>query len=220
VRALDELMRGPHDSRGKPLYAPFPYDAGIADPAFHRMHFGASQSGEMSSADARLGFDSLRYLALTPPEPTFDPMKFDFDRDPARLAETARILDADSVFLGTFRERRKLILYHGMSDQGLSPLDTADWYERLRAANGSDVRDWARLFLVPGMTHCAGGPSTDRFDMLTAIQSWVEEGRAPERIVARGKTFPNVTRPLCPYPTVARYAGGDPNSEGSFVCKE
>ena len=140
--------------------------------------------------------------------------ELDFDH------ETAKILDADSVFLGTFKQHGKLILYHGMSDQGLSPLDTADWYERVRAANGSDVRDWARLFLVPGMTHCAGGPSTDRFDMLTAIQSWVEEGRAPDRIVAHGKTFPNVTRPLCPYPTVARYAGGGANSEVSFICKE
>ena len=82
------------------------------------------------------------------------------------------------------------------------------------------MRDWVRLFLVPGMTHCAGGPATDRFDMLTTIQSWVEEGRAPDRIVARGKTFPDATRPLCPYPTVARYAGGDPKSEASFVCKE
>ncbi len=157
---------------------------------------------------------------MTPPDPAFDPMQFDFDRDPRRLLETAKINDADSVFLESFARHGKLILYHGMSDQGLSPLDTANWYDRLQAANGPGVHDWARLFLIPGMTHCNGGPATDQFDMLTAIQQWVEEGRAPDRIVARGKSFPNLTRPLCPHPTVARYNGGDPNSETSFVCKE
>jgi feruloyl esterase len=213
-------MAGPHDSRGQPLYARFPYDAGISHPAFYRMHFGTSETGELNSADATLGFGSLRYFSMTPPAPDFDPMKFDFDRDPPRVLETAKINDADSVFLGTFAKRGKLILYHGMSDQGLSPLDTADWYDRLQAANGPDVQSWARLFLVPGMTHCAGGPATDEFDMLTAIQSWVEEGRAPDRIVARGKSFPDITRPLCPHPMIARYAGGDPRAEASFQCRK
>ena len=124
------------------------------------------------------------------------------------------------MFLDTFAKHGKLILYHGMSDQGLSPLDTANWYDRLAAANGPGVEDWARLFLIPGMTHCAGVPATDEFDMLTAVQQWVEEGHAPDRIVARGKSFPNLTRPLCPHPTVARYTGGDPNSEKSFVCQK
>jgi feruloyl esterase len=220
VTALKDLMAGPRDSHGHPLYAAFPYDAGISDPAFYRMHFGTSPTGEPNSADATLGFGSLRYLSMTPPNPAFDPMQFDFDRDPQRLLETAKINDADSVFLGTFAKHGKLILYHGLSDQGLSPLDTAAWYDRLEAANGPKVHDWARLFLIPGMTHCAGGPATDQFDMLTAIQSWVEESRPPDRIVARGKSFPNLSRPLCPHPTIARYAGGDARSEASFVCKK
>ena len=70
------------------------------------------------------------------------------------------------------------------------------------------------------MTHCAGGRATDEFDVLAAIQAWVEGGQAPDRIIAQGKTFPNMTRPLCPYPKVARYQGGDPVSEKSFVCKQ
>ena len=73
--------------------------------------------------------------------------------------------------------------------------------------------------MVPGMTHCSGGQATDQFDMLTAIQNWVEKGKAPDRIVAKGKAFPGVTRPLCPYPQVARYVGGDPKSEKSFECR-
>ena len=219
VTALKALMAGPHDSQGRTLYATFPYDAGIADPAFYRMHFGTSPDGVPNSADATLGFDSLRYYSMTPPDPAFDPMKFDFDRDPQRLAETAKINDADSVLLSSFARHGKLILYHGLSDQGLSPLDTAAWYDRLQSASGGHVQSWARLFLVPGMTHCSGGPSTDEFDMLTAIEDWVEKEHAPDRIIARGRSFPNETRPLCPYPTVARYTGGDPRDAKSFTCK-
>lgn len=220
VTALQAIMAGPHDSAGHALYASFPYDAGIAEPAFHRMHFGSATNGDLDAADATLGFDSLRYLALTPADPGFDPMRFDFDRDPARTAESAKFVDADAVSLQSFAAHGKLILYHGLSDQGLSPRDTADWYQRMQAANGGDVHGWARLFLVPGMLHCAGGPATDRFDMLAAIQDWVEAGHAPDRIIARGKAFLGVTRPLCPYPQVARYKGGDPASEASFACSE
>ncbi|HEY6925333.1 MAG TPA: tannase/feruloyl esterase family alpha/beta hydrolase [Steroidobacteraceae bacterium] len=220
VTALKEVMQGPHDSQGRALYAPFPYDAGIGEPAFRRMHFGTSATAQINSADATLGFDSLRYYSMTPPEPGFDPMKFDFDRDPARLAETAKINDADAVYLNSFARHGKLILYHGLSDQGLSPLDTVAWYERAQSQNAGPNTDWARLFLVPGMTHCSGGPSTDHFDMLTAIDDWVEHGQAPERIVATGKAFPGQSRPLCSYPNVARYTGGDPSSEKSFACKK
>jgi hypothetical protein len=212
-------MEGPRDSRGQPLYASFPYDAGISDPAFRRMHFGTSTTAQTNSADATLGFDSLRYYSLTPPDPGFDAMKFDFDRDPPRLAETAKINDSDAVYLESFAQHGKLILYHGLSDQGLSPLDTAAWYDRAQTQSASPITNWARLFLIPGMTHCAGGPSTDRFDMLTAIDDWVEHGRPPERIIATGKTFPDQTRPLCPYPAIARYIGGDPKSASSFACK-
>jgi hypothetical protein len=218
VTALKQLMGGPHDSKGHALYAAFPYDSGIAEPAFQRMHFGTSPTAVNNSADAILGFGSLRYYTLTPPDPRFDPMRFDFDRDTSRVLETSKLNDADAAYLQSFATHGKLILYHGMSDQGLSPLDTAAWYDRLQASTGGRTQDWARLYLVPGMTHCAGGPSTDEFDMLTTIQSWVEEGHAPDRIVARGKAFPGLTRPLCPYPEVARYTGADPKSEQSFSC--
>ena len=220
VSSLKDLMAGPHDSAGRALYAAFPYDSGIADAAFRRMHFGTSGTAAMNSADAILGFGSLRYYSMTPPVPSFDPMTFDFDRDPPRLLETAKLNDADSVFLEAFAAHGKLILYHGLSDQGLSPLDTADWYDRLRSANTGHVEDWARLFLVPGMTHCAGGKATDEFDMLTAIQDWVENAHPPDRIVARGKSFPGLTRPLCPYPKIARFSGGDPRSQANFRCMD
>jgi len=219
VAALKSLMSGPHDSQGRPLYAAFPYDAGISTPAFHGMHFGTSPTAVPNSADATLGFDTLRYYAMTPAAPDFDVFKFDFDRDVQLTAETAKINDADSINLNSFAGRGKLILYHGLSDQGLSPLDTLAWYQRLATANPGPVRDWARLFLVPGMTHCAGGPSTDQFDMLAAIQAWVEQGQAPDRIIATGEHFPGQSRPLCAWPQVARYAGGDTHQAESFSCR-
>ncbi len=220
VTALKDLMQGPRDSQGHPLYAAFPYDAGISDPAYYRMHLGTSADGTPNSADATLGFDTLRYLAMTPPDPGFNVFGFDFDKDVARTAESSKIIDADASDLDSFARHGKLLLYHGLSDQGLSPLDTLNWYEHLQTPAGSAVKDWARLFLVPGMTHCAGGPSTDQFDMLAAIVAWVENGAAPERIIARGDRFPGQSRPLCASPNIAHYAGGDPHNADSFRCQK
>lgn len=81
VTALKALMQGPHDSQGHPLYAAFPYDAGIANPAYYRMHLGTSTDATPNSADATLGFDTLRYLAMTPPNPGFNVFSFDFDKE-------------------------------------------------------------------------------------------------------------------------------------------
>ena len=96
----------------------------------------------------------------------------------------------------------------------------ADWYDEVVSVNGESIRESVRLFFIPGMCHCSGGRATDRFDMLEAIVAWVEEGRAPDRIKATGEAFPGVSRPLCPYPLVARYKSGDVNNAESFVCTE
>ena len=218
ITALKTLMAGPHDSQGRALYAAFPYDAGISNQAYYRMHLGTSTDGTPNSADATLGFDTLRYLAMTPANPGFDVFGFDFDKDVALTTESSKIVDADATDLSSFAGHGKLLLYHGLSDQGLSPLDTLAWYEHLHAPTGS-VRDWARLFMIPGMTHCAGGPATDQFDMLAAIVAWVEQGTAPERIIARGDAFPGQSRPLCASPQIARYSGGDPHNADSFRCQ-
>ena len=87
--------------------------------------------------------------------------------------------------LAVLRDRgAKVIVYHGVSDAIFSVNDTTAWYEGLRAANGGDASSFARFFRVPGMAHCGGGPSTDQFDMLTALVAWVEHGEAPDRVVA------------------------------------
>jgi feruloyl esterase len=220
VGALKDVFSGARNPRGESLYGQYPFDTGIAQPVWRRMHLGTSETAKSDASDVVLGLQTLRYYQLTPPEPDFDPLKFDFDRDLARTRATQALGDADATFLRTFAARGKLILYHGISDQGMAAGALTDWYDRLRSDTGGNPQDWARLFLVPGMTHCGGGRSTDRFDMLAAITDWVENGKPPERISASGASFPGATRPLCPYPRVARYAGGDANSEKSFSCRE
>jgi hypothetical protein len=220
VDALRDLYAGPRTSEGKPLYGAFNYDTGIADPAWRAMHIGSSGTGEWDSADATLGLTNMCHYQLTPPDPNLDPMSFDFDRDVERTRHTGAISDADSTFLETFARHGKMIIYNGLSDQGMASSVLADWYDEVVSVNGESIRKSVRLFLIPGMCHCDGGQATDRFDMLEAIMAWVEEGHAPDRIVATGEAFPGVSRPLCPYPLVARYRGGDVNNADSFVCTE
>jgi hypothetical protein len=220
VSALRDLYAGPRTSDGKPLYNAFNYDTGIADPIWRAMHLGSSGTGEWDAADAGLGLSNMRYYQLTPPDPNLDPLAFDFDRDTQRTRNTAVISDADSTFLATFAHHGKMIVYNGLSDQGMASSALADWYDQVVRDNGKSIGESVRLFLIPGMTHCDGGQATDQFDMLEAIMAWVEEGRAPDRIKATGKAFPGASRPICPYPLVARYKGGDVNKADSFMCAQ
>ena len=217
VTALEAVFGGPRTSKGVPLYSSWAYDAGVGDPGWRAWKLGDSPTAQSNSLNVILGFDSLRRYFTTPPDPGFDLMKYDFDKDPARTRQTSAINDVKEAALPAFAQRGKLLIYQGGSDPVFSVNDIVRWYEAL--AKGGDVSGWARLFVVPGMAHCVGGPSTDQFDPLTAMEKWVEEGRAPERMVARGQSFPGVTRPLCPFPKVARYVSGDVKEELSFACR-
>ena len=129
-----------------------------------------------------------------------------------------------------------MLMYHGVGDAIFSANDTAAWWNRLNAAQGGRAADFARYFPVPGMAHCtAGGPATDQFDALGALVNWVERGQAPTQITASARGAgnaaganadlpndwsPSRTRPLCPYPQVARYSGsGDMEDARNFNCK-
>lgn len=217
ANGLKAIFGGARNSHGEQLYGTFPYDTGIAGPAWRGMHLG---SGGNPPANATLGRDTLRNFAMTPPAPELDPLRFDFDRDLARTNETAAINDAVATLHTSFAGHGgKMIVYHGLSDQAMATGVLTDWYEHLSPRDPQGPQGWARLFLIPGMTHCGGGQSTDQFDMLSAIQEWVEKGRAPDRVVASGKAFPGITRPLCPYPKVARFEGANASDERSFTCK-
>jgi feruloyl esterase len=127
--------------------------------------------------------------------------------------------------LRPFAERSgKLLMYHGWSDPQIPAGSSVEYYERVLKTMGGPgkTQETARLFMVPGMNHCGGGPGTTQFDMLAVLEAWVEQGRAPDRIQASGAPNSGTTRtrPLCAYPQVATYDGSGSTDEASnFVCK-
>ena len=220
ARALDEVMAGPHNSHGA-LYFGWPWDPGIAAPGWRAWTLGTAQQGAPNARHVTLMAGALGAEFVTPPDTTLSTLNFDFERDPPRMQAFHREYDtADDVQLDGFRRHGgKLLFFHGLGDPIFSAFETVDYQRRLQAAH-RDAPDFARTFLVPGMNHCGGGPATDAFDGLTALVRWVEQGQAPERIEAHGSSvLPGVNRPLCPYPKVARYIGGDEKASASFACR-
>ena len=159
---------------------------------------------------------------------TYGDSAWDYTRAaPAAVAadarRTATFLDAVDPDLSRFAARKgKLLLYHGWADPALNPLGTIEYYDSVLARDPG-ARDYARLFMMPGVLHCGGGAGPDQAPWLRTVVDWVERGRAPERIVAAARdTAGKVTRtrPLCAYPQRAAYAGsGATDDEKSFVCR-
>ena len=173
-------------------------------------------------ADFNLADGIMRYLVLDPPRPEYDALTFDFDRDTALVARWSKLADAKDPDLSKFRERGgKLLMTYGWADQILQPLMGVRYYEAVLEKHGKKTRDFARLFMVPGMAHCGGGVGPDRNDAVTAVIDWVEKGKAPDQLMASKVTGGAVvrTRPLCPYPQVARYKGqGSIDDAANFSC--
>jgi feruloyl esterase len=112
-------------------------------------------------------------------------------------------------------------MYHGWADGGLTPLRTISYYEQVQARDAK-VRDYARLFMVPGVLHCVGGPGPDTIDWPSVIADWVENGKAPERVIAQKLSAGTIkqSRPLCPYPQHAVYKGkGSTDEADNFICR-
>jgi feruloyl esterase len=157
-------------------------------------------------------------------DPGWDPRTFDFDRDVAYTDAKLAMLVANDAKLAPFRDRKgKLLLYHGWADPVAPPEDGIRYYESVQRASGGAEKtaEFARLFLAPGMGHCGGGPGPNTFDSLGVLDRWVTSGTAPDRIVASHSIDGKVdrTRPLCPYPQVARWDGsGNIDDAASFSC--
>jgi feruloyl esterase len=170
------------------------------------------------------------------PGPSWSPADFDAERDAPRLRFMEKVYGASNPDLRQFDALgHKLIIYQGWSDQSVVPGRIVDYYDLAARTMGgmAKLQSFARLFMIPGMNHCYGGPATDAVDFLAALQDWVDEGAAPERLVGAHLKAPTAipmvyhfplappdvayTRPLFPYPANARYAGsGDPNDAASF----
>ena len=182
----------------------------------------------------------FRYMVFE--DPVWNPLTAKIDTAIQTADEkTAPALNATETDLHSFQSRGgKLILYHGWNDPAISPANTINYYNGVVQAMGSPVAgSFVRLYMVPGMQHCIGGPGPSSFGQLgtttakgpehgiyDALEQWVEKGAAPGVIVATKYVEDNpskgarMTRPLCPYPQVEVYKGsGDTNDESNFVCK-
>jgi feruloyl esterase len=154
----------------------------------------------------------------------WDVMSFDLESDLARTLKNASFIESSDPDLSRFKNRGgKLLLWHGWADPGPSPVNTIDYYQQVEKTLGGRQDDWMRLFLLPGVAHCGGGVGPDQADFLTALERWRENGTAPAQIVASrnpGRSnLPPMTRPLCPYPQVAKYRGtGSTDDAANFVC--
>jgi Tannase and feruloyl esterase len=240
IEALKMIYAGPENSRGKPLYTDWQWDPGISGFTSLRLwSLGFFVGAPVNTAlNLTLGGGSLPHVFVTPPDVT--PLTgleayifgFNFDTDAPKIFQTSGIYTQSSMEFMTARStdlRRfkkhdgKMILYHGNSDGVFSPHDTINWYEAMDERMPGKAQSFARLFLVPGMGHCGGGPGTTGFDAFTPLVNWVEHGVAPDSIVASapsGTPWPGRTRPLCPYPKQARYIGsGDINNAAYFRCE-
>lgn len=201
------------------------------------IHLGHGGAGTSDGFEEATGF--FRDLVFA--DPTWDFSRFDADRDNA-LADRklGAVLNAANPDLGRFAARGgKLILYQGWNDPAVAAMSTIGYYNRVVATVGSKVAGGSvRLFMAPGMGHCGGGPGPNRFgqsaagdgdpesSLAAALQRWVEQGVAPERVVATKLKDDDApasgvlrTRPLCAYPRTARYRGiGSTDKAASFDC--
>lgn len=216
--AVQKIYDGPRDSSGARLMSGFMPGSEIS-----WMGLVVPPTPDAIPADFNLAQGVMQYMVFQPPRPDWDFRDFDFDRDPELLDQWSRLADATDINLRDFRANGgKLIMTYGWSDQVLQPLMGVDYYEQAVTANGPNGEDFMRLFMLPGMTHCAGGPGPDQYDSITAMIDWVEAGKSPELMIARKIDNGEVvrSRPLCPYPEVARYDGtGSVNEAANFSCQ-
>lgn len=231
VTAIEKLYAGMRNSQGEQLYPGF-MPGGQAGPS----GWGLWISALKPEASLQYQFGTQGAANLIYQNPAWDFRKFNVDRD-VKLADdlAGQRLNAVNPNLKGFKDRGgKLILYHGWSDSALAPQATIDYYRSVVAKFGTkQTADFVRLYMVPGMQHCGAGPGPDSFgatpgaphanseSMSAALEHWVESGNAPDKIVAAKFEAGRIvrTRPLCPYPQVARYSGaGSTDDAANFAC--
>lgn len=223
MNALKRLFEGVKDSKGNALYSAWPYDSGLNSVGWRQWKLGDSETEQPNSISFNMGLKSLTHYYLTPRQPLIEPLSLVLDQIAEQVKEIGGIHNADDMDLSTFQQQGgKMLIYQGISDPIFSALDLRDWYQQLML-NNANITDTVNVFFVPAMNHCGRGATVNDFDMLTVLENWVEKGKSPQRIIAKaGELYPNQEKqiPLCPYPQMALYQGGDPNKAESFICGE
>jgi feruloyl esterase len=214
----DQCLTTEQIDRARLLYGPLKSPGGMS--LYPGVAYGAPPSFTMTGPDATA--ISKPMILEVARDPKWTPKTFDPDRDtPTLEADVGPILSSYDPNLRVFKERGgKIVMYHGWADPLLSPYNSIAYLRAVQGATGS-TNGFLRLFMVPGMGHCTGGPGTDRFDGLTAVMDWVEKGKAPDHIPASHMTkgAADRTRPLCPFPQVAKYRGqGSTDDSANFRC--
>ena len=231
VAAVRKLYTGVRNADGDQLY-PGLVPGGEAGPGGWSNWITGTKPG--SGGHSNLGLPFFKFIVFEDPNWDFRTFKFDapkgFDSDVDFVdAKLGALFNATDPNLGAFKARGgKMIHYHGWSDPDITPLNSINYYQSVVKFMGRDgdhgfrdTRDFYRLFMVPGMQHCGGGPGPTNFNMLEALEQWVERGAPPERIIASHATNGAVdrTRPLCPYPYEAQWKGsGSTDQAENFVC--
>ena len=240
ITALRAIYQGPHDSKGRQIYFGFPPGGETApgSPGWDAWIFGAAPGASIQNA---FGSNFVKYMVGAPAGWT--PADFNFDRDFAPLeAKTAATFNATNPDLSRFAARGgKLILFHGWSDAAIPAPGTVDYRNKVVARMGEkQAGAFMRLFVVPGMHHCAGGTGPSDFgqssvpapgdgpatSLAAALEVWVEQGRAPEQVIARQspqfgapKVQPVRTGLICAYPKRAMLkSGANPQVAESYAC--
>lgn len=240
--AIAPIFSGAVTSTGAPVYASFPFDAGHGSPGVAFWEFTASMVLDPGAVGFVFQVPPVNPAGFNPPQfsltANIDALVQAINASNGTYTESAMsfMTPPNPTALGTLKGRgAKLMVYHGVSDAIFSVNDTETWYRGLQSANNGNAADFARFYRVPGMGHCSGGPATDQFDMLASLVDWVENGRAPDQVTASARGAGNAggvnpevpagwaadrTRPLCPYPQVARYKGtGSLESAANFECR-
>ena len=242
--AIGKLFAGATTSTGAKIYSSWPYDDGLATSNWGATwKFGAPPTRDAGAVgfiwevapEAVAGFNGTTFAATS----NLDSLLSKIQATSATYVENSLsfMTPPHPTDLSVLKGRgAKLMIFHGTSDPIFSSDDSVAYIQGLNlAANGASAADFARLYLIPGMNHCGSGPSTDQFDMLTPLVNWVENGVAPDSVIANARGVGNLgganadvpttwspsrSRPLCPYPQVARYNGsGSIEIASSFTCR-
>ncbi|MGY0614690.1 tannase/feruloyl esterase family alpha/beta hydrolase [Vibrio sp. FJH11] len=211
LAAITAIMKGAHDSAGNPVYTGWPWDPGINSAGWRAWKLGTADHPGLHES---MSIPSAGAMFMTPPQAT--PSAPDYGKFAADVADVGGYFNADETFLTTFAQRGgKMVIFQGLADPIFSATDIARWYEQTSKDTGTDV---AQLFMVPGMTHCGGGPAFEDFDPLTALEQWKETGEKPKAMIAKAPTMPEREMPLCAYPNYAKFTGGDKNNASNYQC--